>query len=478
MATSRASTMGLSRLLDQVEEPVYVVSAQRRIVYFNAAAGAWLGPLAGELAGQECQYHSLPNEQGRVAPAAALCPPPEAFLGVRAWGIVSPPLGDAAADARQFEFLPLSMGFDEPGAVLAVGSSRRASDDRLASLEPEASAAELHAHLLHWRSTQKEYYASSRLAGNSPAMRRVRAQVALAAAGSANVLVVGPPGSGRQHVARSIHYGRPAAALGPLVPLACSLLGAELLQTTIRALARQKAGASGARGGTLLLNDADQMPVEAQAELAGFLRLTELPVRIVATAQQTPAALLEEGKFRRDLVYALGTLVIELPPLAERVEDLPLLAQALLEEVNARGARQLGGFTPEALDHLAAYEWPGQVAELAAVVAEAHARADGPLVALRDLPSRLRLAADAVRYAPRGEPTVALEKFLADIERELIERALARAKGNKTRAARLLGMTRPRLYRRLVQLGFEVAQEDETQDGGGLSAEPDEPKMG
>jgi DNA-binding NtrC family response regulator len=149
-----------------------------------------------------------------------------------------------------------------------------------------------------------------------------------------------------------------------------------------------------------------------------------------------------------------------LPPLADRAEDLPLLAQLFLEEANARGAKQLAGLAPETLDVLAAYDWPGQLDELAEFIHQAHDRAEGSQIIPPDLPQRIFLAADAMRYARQPEETIVLEDFLAEIERELIERALARAKGNKTKAAQLLGMTRPRLYRRLVQLGLATEGEE------------------
>jgi DNA-binding NtrC family response regulator len=141
--------------------------------------------------------------------------------------------------------------------------------------------------------------------------------------------------------------------------------------------------------------------------------------------------------------------------LAERREDLPLVAQLFLEEVNSQGGKQLAGFTPEALDAMHAYPWPGNLDELAATVAVAHQRAGGPQITLADLPDEIHLAAAAAARPRKPEETIVLDEFLARVERELIQRALRRAKGNKTRAARLLGMTRPRLYRRMVQLGLE-----------------------
>jgi DNA-binding NtrC family response regulator len=132
-----------------------------------------------------------------------------------------------------------------------------------------------------------------------------------------------------------------------------------------------------------------------------------------------------------------------------------------LEQVNAEGAKQLSGFAAGALDRLAAYLWPGDCDELEAMVREAHAKADGPQVLLQDLPRRLELAADAAIHSHKIEETIVLAEFMASIERELIERAMEQTKGNKARASRLLGITRQRLIRRLVQLGLEPADEAE-----------------
>jgi DNA-binding NtrC family response regulator len=153
----------------------------------------------------------------------------------------------------------------------------------------------------------------------------------------------------------------------------------------------------------------------------------------------------------------LSTLVIELPSLATRLDDLPLVAQAILEETNAAGYRQLAGFAPEALDQLAAYSWPGNIDELAAVIRETHEKARGSEITVHDLPKRIHWAFDAAAHPPRSEESIVLGDFLDRVERELIARAMRRAKGNKSRAAKLLGLTRPRLYRRLVQLGLEPA---------------------
>jgi two-component system response regulator HydG len=234
--------------------------------------------------------------------------------------------------------------------------------------------------------------------------------------------------------------------------LDCTLLDSELLQSTVSALVRQWAEAEPDQWPALLLLEIDCLDADAQRELMGFLDIGEFGFRTIATARHELLAMAEDGKFRRDLALVLSTLVVELPSLAQRPQDVPLLAQLLLEDINAQGQRQLGGFTPEAMDQLVAYAWPGNLDELTAMVRDAHQRAEGALVQRSDLPEQLSLAADAVAHPPPEEEFVQLDAFLRQIEHELVARALGHAKGNKAQAARLLGISRPRLLRLAKQL--------------------------
>ncbi len=450
---SRSSATELSRVLDRSVDPIYVLDARRRIIFANEACAQWTRQSLDELLSAECRYHSMSDETGAVPVAATLCPPPEVFTG-HATSVPITFESDGGERSRIVDFVPL---IDPDGEVIAVMATARwakastTADTLDGSL---TSAEQLHARIEAFRRAQRQQYHVDRLIGNSLTIRRVRAQVAALGAGAASVLIVGPQGSGRQHVARAVHHAGHHAASSPLIPLAAPLLGAAFLQTTLRAL--QRSNGEPLSRPTLLLNDVDHMPAEARGELLLAMRSSEVPLRVISTARQPLLELPGEHRFQPELAAYLSTFVIELPSLSERLEDLPLLAQMLLEECNAAGDKQLAGFAPDALEHLATYSWPGQVDELAEVVRHAHRAAAGPLVRREDLHPRLSLAADAARYPPRVEEPIELERVLAEIERDLIERAIARSKGNKTRAARLLGLTRPRLYRRLVQLGLEA----------------------
>jgi DNA-binding NtrC family response regulator len=211
---------------------------------------------------------------------------------------------------------------------------------------------------------------------------------------------------------------------------------------------------------TLLLNHVDEISPELQTSLALLFSRRPLPFRLISTSRIALGELCSRGQFRGDLAALLSTITIVLPPLVERRDDLPLLAQAFLERCNAKEDKQVGGFTPEAIDQLYAYSWPGNLDELMEIVVQAHKRASTHEIRPDDLPERLRLAAQAAAYPRKAEERIVLDEFLGRVERELIRRALARAKGNKAKAARLLGLTRPRLYRRMVQLGLEAGGKD------------------
>lgn len=456
MARPRPGAADLVHVLDACARPLYVLDDEGRIVFCNQACLDWLGLEASAVLGVRLRYQP-PAAEGTEALAAGLCPPPPVSAGQEMIATVACPRGDGQFSRRRARFLPLESEDGVAGILALV----EAAEGEPGPGEPPAVPAEcaealtLHEQLRTLREQLGRRYALDRLVGSTPAMFQVRAQVELAASSGARVLLVGPPGSGRQHLAATIHYAQGLEA-GSLIPLACGLLDPELIGATLAALAKQNPRASAP--GTLLLNDADQLPLEVQRDVAEALASRSFPLRVIATARQPLLALARQGRYREDLAARLSTLVIELPPLAQRREDIPLLAQFFVEEANRQGEKQVLGFTPEALDMLASYAWPGNVDELIEVVRFAHHHCESPQIGVRDLPPKLHEAASAALHPPRKEENIVLDEFLRRIERELLERAMARAKGNKAKAARLLGVTRPRLYRRLVQLGLEPPQ--------------------
>lgn len=451
MTRTRAHIAGLSRLLAAVPQPVYALDAERTLVFANAACEAWVGQSAASLLGRRCDYQAGYRDDGTADPVHALCPPPEAFQG-RA-GTLSVAARDARGvwQARSADCLPL--GDETTGSLGVLIFVHPALPAALPPAGGEGPIAALHQRLRRVLQASFERLGLPQLVGASPAIERVRQQVELAGEVDTHVLVIGPPGSGRETVARAMHYRRTAPS--PLAPLACNLLDAELLESTITSFVASCAELQVERPAALLLLEVDQLPPEAQHALAGILSIGEFHLRTLATARQSLVELAAQDRFRPDLAYALSTLTIQLPSLAERTEDLPLLAQFFLERFNAAGGKQLSGFSADALDLLLAYPWSGNADELAELIRQTCERAAGPVIQPEELPEKLRVTAAAAAHPPSSDDSIVLPKFLAEIEKELLQRALRKAKGNRAKAARLVGLSRSRFLRRLQHFGIE-----------------------
>ena len=281
-------------------------------------------------------------------------------------------------------------------------------------------------------------------------MRRVQDQVRLAIEQPTHVVVTGPVGSGREHVARTIHSSHTSTP-GSLFPIACPLITAESLQSTVTTFVKHCQQEGTLDSSSLLLLDIDQLSPESQHELNGFFSIPSFQMLTIATSGSCLLSLASAGQFNQSLAYTLSTLVINMPCLAERGLDIALLAQSILEDFNAEGNRQFSGFSDEATDRLLHHTWNGEVDELVAIVRSSCQRAESSMIQKSDLPESIEKTIQAEAREPKPSQAIDLDKFLATVEQELIDRALAEAKGNKTRAAKLLGITRARLHRRLEQ---------------------------
>jgi transcriptional regulator of acetoin/glycerol metabolism len=454
MASSRSINNALIRSLGRCANPVYVLDDERVIRYANEALSAWLAVDLEEIVGTRCDYHSRDQHSKPEQIAARLCPPPEVFAGQRAVGQIACVKDDGSLVYRDADFIPLFGGDEAPTSIFVVVESNDQLASNRTSSERGYDPTALHHHLQELRNKIRSRYRIDRLIGESSRMQRVRDQVDAAIASQARVVVVGPQGSGCEHVARTIFFGPNVKHDSALVPVDCQLMDAELLQATITNLRAQVETSHDVRLGTLLLLSADELSGDAQQELLGFLSLPSVEFTIISTARRSLLELAREGEFLPDLAHALSTMEIELPALSERPEDIPVLCQAALEEFNAQGDKQLSGFSEEVLEQLVAYRWPGNVDQLFEYVGEACESADGLLVTMTDLPRAIGVLVSADDLPARKNDAVVLDDLLADIEAELLKRALARAKGNKTKAAELLGISRARLHRRLEQLAL------------------------
>src|SRR5690606_2596809 len=282
----------------------------------------------------------------------------------------------------------------------------------------------------------------------------------------ANVLITGEHGTGKEVVARWLH----AASNRRRKPLVTVNAGgisegvfeSELFGHVRGAFTDAKTDRVGffemADGGTLFLDVIGNLPLKLQAKLlrvlqtgefqrVGSSRTQRADVRVLSATNVDIAKEVAAGNFREDLLYRLNTVEIDLPPLRERREDIPLLARHFLQERAARYRKQVNGFAPDAMQAMREYGWPGNSRELEHTVERAVLLAGDELVRTADLNLR------SARLSSDGAPTLE-ELPLEDVERVLIQKALARHDGNVTQAAEALGLSRSALYRRLARYGL------------------------
>lgn len=429
----------VSRLFGSSDRPIYIVDAAGRIVFCNQALAEWVNVSEEELHGLRCDYQ-IARTQDDISRCLAV-PPQAKELGEYRTTIAMQTSGrDSKRSAR---FIALHDAGDSMLVIL---------DDVEAELDSSSplAADTLHRELMALHREWSQAYRLDCVVGQTGAMRQVRAQIRLAADSSCRVVIAGNEGTGRETIARTIHWER-TQGQNLLTPLSCELLDAELLQSTIDTLVRQNEEFE--TGGTLLLLNVDQLVSEAQLLLLEFVGTPECGLQIMATSRDPLMSLVDANRFSAELAHQLLCLEIRLPPLHERLEDIPVLAQWMLERLPDKS--HVGGFTTEAMEALLRYGWPNEVSELQATVREAAAKAKGSLVTKDDLPRKFQYAADAAVLPEIPSEEVSLDDFMAEVESELIVRALRQAKGNRAQAARSLGISRGRLLRRIEQLGIE-----------------------
>jgi DNA-binding NtrC family response regulator len=317
-----------------------------------------------------------------------------------------------------------------------------------------------------------------RLVGASAAFLEMLELVERVAKVPSTALLLGESGTGKELVADAIHAMSPRAE-GPLVKVACAALAEGVLEAEL--FGSEKGAYTGAHalragrferahGGTLFLDEIGELSPHLQVKLLRVLQEGEfervggseplhVDVRVVAATHRDLESEVRAGRFREDLYWRLAVIPIRVPPLRERSDDVPRLAQHfLVQALEAAGRREPSGIAPETLALLTAYRWPGNVRELENAMERAAALSRGPLVTPDDLPAAVRRAPSDPGLQNRPPIRFAVGQTLDDLEREAIRRTLDAVDGNREAAASILGIGLATLYRRLREMGDDAGE--------------------
>ena len=456
------SLAGLTQFLDNLEEGVLFLDRRRQVVAMNKAARRMLGRREDEILNRLCPGLFQGTACARNCEKQGGC---ALMATVRGEKLVQ----DLVVQRPDGELIPLRMWAMQLPSDAGLASYAVVLRDRSQEVRLEEAAS--------------ERLQLGGLVGHGPAMQELFRQILRAAASEASVLVTGESGTGKELVARALHDNSSRAG-GPYLRVHCAAFPEQLLEAELFGHARGAfTGAAAARegrfeaahGGTLLLDEIGEVPLNVQVKLLRVLQEREIErlgenqprqvdVRILAATHRDLPAMVRDGAFRADLYYRLRVLPLHVPALRERREDIPLLVDALLASLRGRHPGREVQVSAEALDTLGAHDWPGNVRELANALEYALVHAEGATLLPRHLPPEVRESArggDAPVRAADLAPTRLAQPYYrppagpAGREREILSRALKECGGNRAEAARRLGMSRTTLWKRLKQYGLD-----------------------
>ncbi len=444
----RADRAFLETILDSVGDSVFTVDHELLLTSVNKAAEQLTGVPRLEAVGQPC------HQVFRASICQSNCALRETM------------------ECRRPVVQRMALVLRGDGTSVSVSISTALLQDRdgriLGGVETlrDMSAVEALRHELSGR------HGIGDLVGRSPVMQRLVETLPVLAASTATVLIEGESGTGKELVARALHDLSPRRH-GPFVAVSSgaipdTLIESELFGHRAGAFTDARRDRQGrfelASGGTIFLDEVDQLSPPAQVKLLRVLqervveplgaeRPVPVDVRVVAATNARLSELVAQGRFREDLFYRLSVIPLGVPPLRERLDDLPLLVDRLLARLAVLHGKPVGAVSPEAMQALYAYDYPGNVRELENALAHGVALCRHGVVELGDLP---RGIADRVR----GVRATRVGRHLRDHERRLIEETLRRQHGHRLRTALELGIDPSTLYRKLKRLGAALPPQD------------------
>ena len=345
-------------------------------------------------------------------------------------------------------------------------------DEMLLTIEKALEERYLRHEVSTLRQELRTRYHFENLIGKSRAMQDVFGLIEQVAGSRSTVMIYGKSGTGKELVAKAVHYNSPRASKA-FVAVNCAAIPAELLESEL--FGHEKGSFTGAiatkvgkfelaTGGTLFLDEIGSMRLDLQAKIlralqereverVGGTRIIKIDVRVVAATNRDLKKAVDEGAFREDLYYRLNVVPITLPDLTDRQEDVPLLANHFVQKFAQESNPAIREISKEAMAVLMSHTWPGNVRELENVIERAVTLGRGPAILPGDLPSHLTGGANPLDRAMAKEAT------LEDLERDYIAMTLRRTKGHQIRAASILGIDRRTLYRKIRRYGLRITEE-------------------
>ncbi len=346
-------------------------------------------------------------------------------------------------------------------------------DEVLLTLKKAEERQRLRKENLYLLKTARDRYSFANIVGKSRKMQELFAVIEKVADYKTTVLITGPSGTGKELIARAIHY-KGARARKPLVTVNCGGIPENLLESELfghvkgaftDAIRSKKGLFVEADGGTLFLDEIGEMPMSLQVKLlralqegeirpVGENRTIKIDVRIIAATTKDLARAVREGAFREDLYYRLNVIHLEIPSLSERPEDIPLLVDHFVAKHNERLGLKIKGMSNRALKMLQSYDWPGNVRQLENVLERAMVMSSGEILDVEDFPEEIRPSKNHKTFSSLPESLFSIKEATRWLEKELIVKALKKTGGNRTRAAKLLDISHPALLYKMKDYGI------------------------
>lgn len=443
-------------LLSDPFDAMTVVDSNARVVYISPIHEAFFGLKPGEGNGQPVE-RIIDNTRLHEVVAS----------GKADVGAIQRMRGSERVVSR----IPIKRDGKVLGAIGRVMFKGPQQVDAL-SLRIKALEGELEFYKRETETLKSRAYGLEAIIGESTAVQRLRSQIIKVAPLEIPVLIRGESGTGKELVAHALHHLSPrrdrsmvnvnAAALPPTL-VESELFGYEAGAFTGADKKGRKGKFEQADGGTIFLDEIGDMPLDVQAKLLRVLqdRIVErvggerpraVDFRLVSATNKDLQVLVESGGFRLDLFYRISPIVIELPPLRERLDDIPLLASKFLQDIAYRHARRVPGITAEALAELAERSWPGNIRQLQHEIERAFVFSDGVMVRVEDLSEMPQRVHKPAKPTPRDSQPRDLKNVISEIQNEEIKEAIAACGGNKKKAAASLGISRSFLYKKLAEI--------------------------